>query len=135
LVASEIFANRVLTLCIRSAYERKPEELKGTEAMTVTAATESPAPRGRRRETGTINLRVPEKTRQLIDTAAAIVGKTRTEFMLDSARQQAVNVVLDQRLFVLDAEQYDAFVRVLDNPPPAGAQLKALMNKKPLWEK
>jgi uncharacterized protein (DUF1778 family) len=106
--------------------------------MTMTAtADEHPAKasRGRRRETGTINLRIPEKTRELIDTAAAVVGKSRTEFMLDSARQRAIDVVLDQRLFVLDPEQYDAFERALDNPPPAGAKLKALMKKKPLWEK
>jgi uncharacterized protein (DUF1778 family) len=106
--------------------------------MSMTAvADERPAKasRGRRRETGTINLRVPEKTRHLIDTAACVVGKSRTEFMLDSARQHAIDVLLDQRLFVLDPEQYDAFVRVLDNPPPAGAKLKALMKKKPLWER
>jgi uncharacterized protein (DUF1778 family) len=115
--------------------KRKREELKGPEVMTTPVAAERTASRGRRRETGTINLRVPERTRQLIDTAAAVVGKSRTEFMLDSARQHAIDVVLDQRLFVLDAEQYDAFVRVLDNPPPAGAQLKALMKKRPLWEK
>jgi uncharacterized protein (DUF1778 family) len=59
----------------------------------------------------------------------------RTEFMLDSAHQPAIDAVLDQRLFVLDAEQYDAFVRVLDSPPPAGSQLRALLKKRPLWEK
>ena len=59
----------------------------------------------------------------------------RTEFMLENARQPAVDVVLDQKLLVLDAEQYDAFVHVLDSPPPAGAQLRALMTKRPLWEK
>jgi uncharacterized protein (DUF1778 family) len=62
-------------------------------------------------------------------------AKSRTEFMLDSVRQPAIDVVLDQKLFVLDAEQYDAFVRALDSPPPAGAQLRALMKKRPLWEK
>jgi uncharacterized protein (DUF1778 family) len=105
--------------------------------MRTTAIADEPpakASRERRQETGTINLRVPERTRQLIDTAAAIVGKSRTEFMLDSARQNAIDVMLDQRLFVLDAEQYDAFVRTLDNPPAAGPRLKALMTKKPLWE-
>lgn len=99
------------------------------------AATERPARSPReRRDTTTINLRVPKKTRELIDTAAAAVGKSRTEFMLESARRHATDVLLDQRLFVLDPEQYDAFVRVLDTPPPAGPHLKALMKKRPLWE-
>jgi uncharacterized protein (DUF1778 family) len=55
--------------------------------------------------------------------------------MLDSARQHAIDVLLDQRLFVLDADKYDAFVSVLDNPPPAGPALKALMKRRPLWQK
>jgi uncharacterized protein (DUF1778 family) len=45
------------------------------------------------------------------------------------------DVMLDRRLFLLDAGQFDAFVRALDNPPAAGPQLTALMKKKPLWEK
>jgi uncharacterized protein (DUF1778 family) len=104
--------------------------------MNITAAAdERPAKASRERRRDTINLRVPEKTRQLIDTAAAAVGKSRTDFMLDSARQHAIDVLLDQRLFMLEPQQYDAFVRALDNPPPAGAKLKALMKKRPLWEK
>uniref|UniRef100_UPI0038F71664 type II toxin-antitoxin system TacA family antitoxin n=1 Tax=Streptomyces turgidiscabies TaxID=85558 RepID=UPI0038F71664 len=66
---------------------------------------------------GSINLRIEAHTRQLIDDAAAILGKTRTEFMIDSARSLAIDVLLDQRLFVLDADRYDAFVHALDNPP------------------
>src|SRR3546814_17167333 len=60
---------------------------------------------------GSINLRIETGTRQLIDDAAAILGKTRTEFMIESARRPAVDVLLDQRLFVLDPERYDAFRR------------------------
>ena len=59
---------------------------------------------------GSINLRIGTQTRQLIDEAAAVLGKTRTEFMIDSARALAIDVLLDQRLFVLDSVRYDAFV-------------------------
>jgi uncharacterized protein (DUF1778 family) len=82
-----------------------------------------------------INIRVPEQTRQLIDTAAAVVGKTRTEFMLESARQHAIDVMLDQRIFFLDEEQYKAFMAVLKNPPHANSQLKKLFLRKAPWEK
>jgi uncharacterized protein (DUF1778 family) len=47
----------------------------------------------------------------------------------------ATDGLLDQRLFVLVPERYDAFVAALDNAPPAGPKLKALMKRKPLWEK
>lgn len=83
---------------------------------------------------GSINLRIEAHTRQLIDDAAAILGKTRTEFMVDSARRQAIDVLLDQRLFVLDSERYDAFMRALDNPPAPGPKLRSLLRRVPAWQ-
>jgi uncharacterized protein (DUF1778 family) len=83
---------------------------------------------------GSINLRIETHTRQLIDDAAAVLGKTRTEFMVDSARKLAIDVLLDQRLFVLDADRYDAFVHALDNPPAPGPKLRALLGRVPVWE-
>ena len=84
---------------------------------------------------GSINLRIETGTRQLIDDAAAVLGKTRTEFMVESARRQAVDVLLDQRLFTLDSERYDAFMHALDNPPAPGPKLKALLRRTPAWQK
>jgi uncharacterized protein (DUF1778 family) len=83
---------------------------------------------------GSINLRIEAHTRQLIDAAASILGKTRTEFMIDSARARAIDVLLDQRLFELDSERYDAFVHALDNPPAPGPKLRALLCRPPAWE-
>nr|WP_246088732.1 DUF1778 domain-containing protein [Phreatobacter stygius] len=84
---------------------------------------------------GSINLRIEANTRQLIDDAAAILGKTRTEFMIDSARSRAIDVLLDQRLFVLDSERYDAFIHALDNPPAPGPKLRALLRRVPAWQR
>ena len=89
-----------------------------------------PSPSGPK---GTINLRIEPRTRQLIDDAAAVLGKSRTEFMIDSARTRAIDVLLDQRLFVLDPERFDSFARALDNPPPPGPRLRALLRKTPAW--
>ncbi len=84
---------------------------------------------------GSINLRIETRTRQLIDDAAAVLGKTRTEFMIESARRQAIDVLLDQRLFVLDPERYDAFMRALDNPPAPGPKLRSLLRRVPAWDR
>src|SRR3954465_6526485 len=84
---------------------------------------------------GNINLRIGTRTRQLIDDAAAILGKTRTEFMIESARRQAIDVLLDQRLFVLDPDRHDAFVHALDNPPAPGPKLRSLLRRVPAWRK
>lgn len=84
---------------------------------------------------GSINLRVEAQTRRLIDDAAAALGKTRTEFMVESARREAIHVLLDQRLFALDPERYDRFVAALDNPPPPGPKLRSLMRRMPAWDR
>jgi len=84
---------------------------------------------------GSINLRIETSTRRLIDDAAAVLGKTRTEFMVESARRQAIDVLLDQRLFGLDSERYDAFLHALDNPPTPGPKLRSLMRRVPAWQK
>jgi uncharacterized protein (DUF1778 family) len=81
-----------------------------------------------------INVRLPVKTRELIDTAAAVTGKSRTEFVLESARQHALDVLLDQRLFSLDEARYAAFLRVLDNPPEPAERLRKLFREKAPWE-
>ncbi len=84
---------------------------------------------------GSINLRVEGQTRQLIDDAAAVLGKSRTEFMIESARRQAIDVLLDQRLFVLAPDRFDAFVEALDSPPVPGPKLTALLRRVPAWKK
>jgi uncharacterized protein (DUF1778 family) len=70
----------------------------------------------------------------LITSAAVASGKSRTEFMLESARRDAVHVLLDQRFFQLEAGQLDAFMRVLDDPPPPNEKLKELLARKAPWE-
>lgn len=83
----------------------------------------------------TIHIRASKQTKDLIETAAAVTGKTLSEFTLESARRQATDVLLDQRLFVLEPAQHDAFVKALDNAPPPGPKLKALMKRRPLWQR
>jgi uncharacterized protein (DUF1778 family) len=83
----------------------------------------------------TINLRAPQALRDLIDSAAAIVGQNRSEFMLDSARRRAEDVLLDQRLFMLDEEKYAAFLNLLDQPPRPTKELRRLLSTRAPWEK
>ena len=81
----------------------------------------------------TITMRLSARTRNLIDSAAAVEGKTRTEFVLESARLHAVDVLLDQRVFALDPEQSAVFADVLNNPPKPNDALKALMKRPLPW--
>ena len=82
-----------------------------------------------------INLRVKSNTRSLIDRACAITDKTVTEFVLDAACREAEDVLLDRRLFDLDKKEYQSFINALDAPTKSNTKLKALLRRKPLWEK
>jgi len=83
----------------------------------------------------TINLRASPEQKALIDRAASCLGKTRTEFMLDSAREAAENTLLDQRLFLLDEASYAAFAACLDAPVgPTEALRKTLTTPSP-WQR
>ncbi len=82
-----------------------------------------------------LNIRAKEAQRALIDTAAAILHKSRTDFILDIACQAAENVILDRRMFNLDDEQYAEFIDMLDAPVTANPALDTLLARKPQWEK
>jgi uncharacterized protein (DUF1778 family) len=83
----------------------------------------------------TINLRATAQIRDRIDRAAALLGQNRTEFMLDSARLRAEDVLLDQKLFSLNEEQYRDFINLLDEPPKPTEELRRLLSAKAPWEK
>jgi uncharacterized protein (DUF1778 family) len=81
-----------------------------------------------------INIRVSPDMLGLIDRAATVYGKSRTEFILDTMRKAAEDAVLDQRLFVLNAEQWEVFTAMLDAPTRENPRLNELLARKPVWE-
>ncbi len=81
-----------------------------------------------------INLRALPEQRDLIDQAADLLGKTRSDFMLEAACERARAVMLDQVFFSLDAEKFRQFTALLDAPPAANPGLERLMAVKAPWE-
>jgi uncharacterized protein (DUF1778 family) len=82
-----------------------------------------------------INLRARKDETDLIDRAAKVQGKTRTAFMLESARKAALDTLLDQRQFFVDGDRWDEFVAALDAPPDDNPALKRLLSKRSPWAK
>jgi uncharacterized protein (DUF1778 family) len=83
----------------------------------------------------TLNFRVDPATRSLIDMAANALGQTRTDFVLTTMRERSTEVLLSQRLFVLNETDWNAFVAELDNPPPPNAKLRELLAREPIWDR
>ena len=64
-----------------------------------------------------INLRVYGQQRDLIDRAVKVLGKSRSDFMLEVACKEAKNVLLDRRYFALDPKEFDRFLSALAEEP------------------
>jgi uncharacterized protein (DUF1778 family) len=61
-------------------------------------------------------LRTSVEQRGLIDQAASLLGKSRSDFMLEAACERARSVLLDQVFFRLDAARFRQFTALLDAP-------------------
>ena len=81
----------------------------------------------------TLNMRIKPADRALFDLAATMQGKTRTDFVLESARRAAEQALVDRSLVHVDAEAYEAFTARLDAPPKANERLKRTMQTKAPW--
>ena len=82
----------------------------------------------------TINLRANRNQKALIDQAAQALGRTRSDFMLDTACREAQAVLLDRRYFTLDEDAFKRFTAMLDKPPKDNPKLRRLLETTPPWE-
>jgi uncharacterized protein (DUF1778 family) len=82
----------------------------------------------------TINIRAKQNQRDLIDRAAKIQEKNRSEFMLESAYQKAQEVILDQCFFGLDEGKFQQFLAQLDAPTVKNDKLQKLLTTKSPWD-
>jgi uncharacterized protein (DUF1778 family) len=85
-----------------------------------------------RRET--LNIRIKPEVRGLIDRAAALTGKNRTDFVLDAARRAAEEALLDRTLFVVSPKAYREFLARLDAPPKPNERLRKSMRTPAPWD-
>jgi uncharacterized protein (DUF1778 family) len=69
--------------------------------------------------TRAVNLRVREEIRDLIDQAARIQGRSRSDFMIDAARRAAEETLLDQTLVRVDRKPTSTSWPYLTVPPRA----------------
>ncbi len=95
------------------------------------AATRVGSVRGRAE---TINLRASTKQKTLIDQAAEALGRTRSDFMLDTVCREAESILLDRRYFVLSDPAFRRFSAMLDKPPKNNIKLRRLLETKAPWE-
>lgn len=72
------------------------------------------------------DFRVSPETDRLVRQAAESSERTLTDFVVESALLEAERLLADRTRFVLEADQWDAFVASLDRPPRANPKLAKL---------
>lgn len=82
----------------------------------------------------TLNIRIKPEERSLIDRAAKIRGKNRTDFVLDAARAAAEEALLDQTIIHVTREAYESFLARLDMPPQSNERLRKTLRTPAPWD-
>lgn len=82
----------------------------------------------------TLNIRVKPEVRDLIDSAARLAGKNRSEFMLEASRRAAEETLLDRTALTVDPKVFAEFLARLDAPPKPNDRLRRTMTAKAPWD-
>jgi len=83
----------------------------------------------------TINLRASQRQKLLIDRAAEALGRSRSDFMLDTACREAESILLDRRYFFLSQDEFKKFAAMLDRPPRDNPKLRRLLQTIAPWDR
>ena len=83
----------------------------------------------------TLNLRIKPELRGLIDRAAQLAGKNRTDFVLEAARRAAEDALLDRTVFSVSPKAYAKFLKRLDAPPQPNDRLRRTMQARGPWDR
>lgn len=87
---------------------------------------------GTKRET--LNIRIQPDVRGLIDRAAKLAGRNRTDFVLDAARRAAEDTILDRILLTVSPQAYREFLARLDAAPRPNERLRKSLRTPAPWE-
>ena len=87
-----------------------------------------------RRKDEVIQIRATAEAKAILNRAAALRGQKLSEFMLESARRQAEETILDQQMFILDDDAHARLLALLDSPPKPSSEVRARFKRMPPWE-
>ncbi|MEN5249837.1 DUF1778 domain-containing protein [Brucella pseudintermedia] len=81
-----------------------------------------------------ISMRLPEADVAMIDRAATLRGRSRTDFVRDAAVRAAEEVVMEQSLIRMSPEGFDMFMEVLAAPAAPVPEMVELAKRPTPWE-
>jgi len=80
-----------------------------------------------------IALRVTSRQKQTIEAAAAMLGRSLTDFAVQVAVERADEVLADQRVFYVTDEKWDEFQHLIDEPLEPNMGVAELFSKRSVF--
>lgn len=81
-----------------------------------------------------LSMRLPEADIAVIDRAANLRGRSRTDFVRDAAVRAAEEVLMENALLRMSSSGYRQFMDVIAAPPKSVPELVKLFKRPPPWE-
>lgn len=81
-----------------------------------------------------ISMRLPEADVAMIDRAAALRGRSRTDFVRDAAVRAAEEVVMENRITRMSPEGFADFMNALVQPATPVPEMVELARRPAPWE-
>jgi uncharacterized protein (DUF1778 family) len=81
-----------------------------------------------------LSMRLPKADIAIIDRAAGLRGRSRTEFVRDAAVRAAEEVVMESAPIRMSAEGFAAFLKILSEPPEPIPAMVALLGRPAPWD-
>ena len=81
-----------------------------------------------------LSMRLADADIAIIDRAAGLRGRSRTEFMRDAAVRTAEEVIMENTVIRMSPEGVAAFTDLLDRPPQAVPEMVELLQRPAPWE-
>ena len=81
-----------------------------------------------------ISMRLPEADVAMIDRAATLRGRSRTDFVRDAAVRAAEEVVMEQSLIRMSPEGFAGFMEILAAPANPVPEMVELARRPAPWE-
>jgi uncharacterized protein (DUF1778 family) len=82
-----------------------------------------------------LSMRLPEADIALIDRAANLRGRSRTDFVRDAAVRAAENVVMETLPIRMSVEGFGAFMEAVGGPPVSVPEIVEVLRRPAPWEK
>jgi uncharacterized protein (DUF1778 family) len=79
-------------------------------------------------------MRLPEADVAIIDRAASMRGRSRTDFIREAAVRAAEEAIIETTLIRMNAKGFAAFLEALSTPPLAVPEMVELLQRKAPWE-